>query len=272
MSRIIVSENCIGCGICADDCTRRAISVINGKAVSNAELCNECFHCEAICPTGAVSAEGFDRGDIVPVSECDITPDDFLLFQKSRRSIRKYKKTEISNTILNKIIEAGRYSPTGGNLQTNHFIIVKDRLEELRTKVIDTLYELSLDDERMEILHLSKYKNSWRNMYSVFHEKGEDRLFFGAPCLVIIVNTDITGNGDVNGGIAASRMELLANTFGLGVCYIGFLKRALSVDQDIKKIIGLKEGEVFTLSFVMGYPDVKYLRTVNRKDVDVRFI
>ncbi len=272
MSRVVISDKCIGCAACVDDCTRRAISLKSGTAVCNDEMCNDCFHCVAICPVNALSIEGYDADEIEEMRDNYIDPDVFLMFQKSRRSIRQYKSDEISPEILDSIFQAGRFSPTGGNMQTNHFIVVREGIDVLRSKVINTLYELALDDERLEKMHLSKYKKTWINMYNVFNYKGEDRLFFGAPYLVIIVNDDITGNGQVNGGIAASRMELLANTYGLGTCYIGFLKRALLIDPGLKEYIGIKEGEEYSLAFVMGYPDVKYLRTVCRKAVDVRYI
>lgn len=41
-----------------------------------------------------------------------------------RRSIRKYKKEQISEEKLSLIIEAGRFAPSGGNNQTNHFIVI----------------------------------------------------------------------------------------------------------------------------------------------------
>jgi len=35
----------------------------------------------------------------------------------SRRSIRKYKNEPISDDVMHNILEAGRLSPSGGNLQ-----------------------------------------------------------------------------------------------------------------------------------------------------------
>jgi len=34
----------------------------------------------------------------------------------------------------------------------------------------------------------------------------------------------------------------------------------------------MKDDEELILSFVVGYPDVKYQRTINRKPADVSFI
>ena len=49
---------------------------------------------------------------------------------KTRRSIRKYKDRQVSDTDLMKILEAGRLAPSGSNTQPWHFIIIKN--EEIK--------------------------------------------------------------------------------------------------------------------------------------------
>jgi len=46
---------------------------------------------------------------------------------KGRRSIRKFEDRSIEKEILQKLVEAGIWAPTGGNAQTWVFIIVTDR-------------------------------------------------------------------------------------------------------------------------------------------------
>ena len=48
--RLIIEDHCIGCGACARVCGQNAISVINGKAVCNAEKCITCGYCGRACP------------------------------------------------------------------------------------------------------------------------------------------------------------------------------------------------------------------------------
>jgi nitroreductase len=45
----------------------------------------------------------------------------------TRRSIRKYKKEPISDSVLNNILEAGRRSPSAVNSQPWHFVVVRDQ-------------------------------------------------------------------------------------------------------------------------------------------------
>ncbi len=46
---------------------------------------------------------------------------------KTRRSVRKYKDQPISDNDLNKILEAGRWAPSGANLQPWRFIVMQDK-------------------------------------------------------------------------------------------------------------------------------------------------
>jgi len=44
-----------------------------------------------------------------------------------RRSVRKYKKEQISEEVIQNILEAGRQSPSATNIQPWHFILLKEQ-------------------------------------------------------------------------------------------------------------------------------------------------
>ena len=52
-----ISDDCVSCGACAEQCPVGAISEGDGKYVINPDLCVECGACEGICPVGAPKAE-----------------------------------------------------------------------------------------------------------------------------------------------------------------------------------------------------------------------
>lgn len=274
MSNVIINkETCIGCGLCVKVCSRDAIVLVNNKAEVEQSLCNECGHCLAVCPKASVSMPLHERNEILDydVSKLNLDPDGFLYFQKFRRSIRNFKEKEVEPNKLDKIIEAGRYSPTASNRQLNRYIVIKDRIDEVREMAIKALYDLA-NDSNYKGSNGVDYRPSWIQMYNDYRGKKIDNLFFNAPQIIVIVSEDKSSFADVNGGLAASRMELQANTLGLGVCYIGFFKIALKYNSKLRELIEMKDDEEFILSFVVGYPNVKYQRTVNRKPSDVRFI
>ena len=52
----VISDECVACGTCAEECPAEAISEGDGKYVIDPDACLDCGTCEAACPTGAISA------------------------------------------------------------------------------------------------------------------------------------------------------------------------------------------------------------------------
>lgn len=119
MSKIIVIDHqkCVGCGMCTRDCPVQAIKLIDSKANMLAENCMECGHCVAICPQGAVSMNGYDMTQVKSYDKDNfsISSDNLLNAIKFRRTIRQYRNKDVEKEKIEKIIEAGRYTPTGSN-------------------------------------------------------------------------------------------------------------------------------------------------------------
>lgn len=271
----IESDKCIGCGLCIHDCTRLVIELEDNKAVVKGSGCNMCGHCVAICPCDAVSYSGSGEDfvpELVDHSKGNPDPEELLYFIKKRRSIRSFKREAVPQNYLDMIIEAGRFSPTGGNVQSNRFIIIRDKVSFVRDKVLSVLKEASEDDGFLESNGLVKYKKTWAGMKKIYDETGEDRLFYDPPAVVIITSRDLTGNGSLNAGIAASRMELAAYSLGLGICYIGMLKRAADYEPEMKEMLGIGNDEQFVTAFSIGFPQYDFRRMVERNEADVRYL
>ncbi|MGL5646212.1 MAG: nitroreductase family protein, partial [Clostridium sp.] len=73
----------------------------------------------------------------------------------------------------------------------------------------------------------------------------------------------------IDGGLAAAKMELMIDALGLGTYFSGFLERAIAMNPKLKEFLGINEKEELVGCMVVGYPRVKYKRTVPRKEVKV---
>jgi len=56
---------CLGCGLCARNCSQQAISLIGGQAEIDQRRCNQCCLCVQVCPRAAIV-------ELVPVSGVEL--------------------------------------------------------------------------------------------------------------------------------------------------------------------------------------------------------
>ena len=64
--RVLVPEvddaRCTACGVCAEVCAFKAITVIGSTVLVFPELCHSCGACALLCPEKAIHEEGRDTG------------------------------------------------------------------------------------------------------------------------------------------------------------------------------------------------------------------
>jgi len=53
---LLISDDCIGCGLCTKVCIRGHIVLADGRPqeIDSGYSCFECGHCAAVCPKGAI--------------------------------------------------------------------------------------------------------------------------------------------------------------------------------------------------------------------------
>ncbi len=108
------------------------------------------------------------------------------------------------------------------------------------------------------------------NLFSLMarnNEINDDFFFFNAPAVIVILARDKT-----NGILAAQNMEFVAEANGLGVLYSGFFTMAANMSRKIKKTMGVSKGKKVAMTLVLGYPNIKFLRSTPHKELDVRYM
>ena len=242
---------CNNCGLCRKDCPHGLWRLSGQGAEIVSQNCMKCGHCVAICPTGAISISGYmDK----PEEIChDVKPEPEALMEliKGRRSIRHFTDQDVAGEIVDKIIEAGRYTPTAMNKQGVSYVVLRENKDEY---------------EKIAVALFRKLKSVVGIFYKQFRRFYIDDQFFfkGAPVVIVIKS-----NNTVDGALAASAMELVARSYGLGMLYSGLFTAAANVSRKLKrKLSAVSRGKVVT-TLVLGYPAVKYHRTAQREKAAV---
>lgn len=172
-----------------------------------------------------------------------------LEFIKSRRSTRKYKTEDVPEEQLNQIIEAGRFAPSGGNCQSTHFIVVKNK--EILAELANLVQK---EFAKMEITP-GLYKSIVNSINA--SQKGNYVFHYHAPVLIITANQKDYGNNIADCACALENMMLMANALNLGSCWINQLKwlNENPVILEYMMKLGMDESERVYGALAVGYPD-----------------
>ena len=257
---VIDEKKCIGCGLCAADCIAQNI-VIEEKAHVKQD-CFQCGHCVAVCPKGAVSIPEYDMADVEEYDADSFTlqPEAVLHSIKFRRSIRNYKPEAVPEDVLRMLADAGRYTATAKNSQSNGFVFVQKEMAELKDRVWQFIDDIAHKDIReVDKAFLP---------YLVFNQRrkkdaADDYLFRNAPVVLYVVS-----DSALDAGLAAQNMEMLGVSLGLGMLYNGYLARVSDANEKLKQWLGIGDRTI-RACMLLGYPAVHYARTAPRKTADV---
>jgi len=278
---VVHSKDCIiGCKRCVTVCPSFVLEMVGTKSeVVRGDWCIGCGHCGAVCPTGAILYEesSFDmhpkEGELPSTS-----PSTLELLLRERRSVRIYTNAPVPEDILNKILDAGRYAPTGSNSQNVHYIVLKspDQITELQ-KMTVTFYEkiFSRVQGRFGMLLLSLIagrktaeflRESLPKIEYVGEQmkQGKDRLFYYAPAVILTHAESWDTCSPFNCSVALYNCSLMAHTLGLGCCFNGILVNAINHAPKIKRWLGIPADHKCYSAMTLGFPDVKYPRLVHR--------
>ena len=148
------------------------------------------------------------------------------LIQK-RRSIRKFKTNPVEPEKVDMMVEAALRAPSSRGLQPWEFVVVTDK---------DLLERLS-------------------------RARSRGSAFLGNAPLGIVVYADptISDTWIEDTSIAATYIQLVAESLGLGSCWIQIRNRmhddTVSAEDNVAEILHLPKGRTVEAIIAVGYPD-----------------
>ena len=146
---------------------------------------------------------------------------------KTRRSIRAYKPEQVEKDLLEQVLEAGIYAPTGGGRQTPFIVAVQDP---------DTVKQLS-------------------RMNAAVNGAKTDP-FYGAPTVLVVLADRARGTFLQDGSAVITTLLNAAHALGLGSCWINRAKEEFQSEEgkSLLKKWGI-EGDIEGIGHVtLGYP------------------
>ena len=175
------------------------------------------------------------------------------------RSTRRFDNKIPDKELIQKVVNAGRYAPSGANSQTSHFIVItnKEVLKEIAELVQEEFAKMEISEDMYVSLKGSINAS----------KKGDYVFYYNAPVLIVIANKKGYGNAIADSSCALENMMIAANAFDLGSCWINQL-HWLDDNERIRTFLegyGLKKDETITGGLALG---VSENGLPNRKPLD----
>jgi len=143
-----------------------------------------------------------------------------------RRSIRKYTDAQVPDELLDKVLEAGLYAPTGMNRQNVIMVAVRDReTRDLLSKLNAQVMGATNDP------------------------------FYGAPCVIVVLGDPENYPIVENGSLVLGNLMNAAHALGLGSCWIHRAKQVFDSNEGkaLLKKWGLPEHLQGVGNCILGY-------------------
>jgi len=147
---------------------------------------------------------------------------DILELIKTRRSIRRYKEGDIPEEAIEKILDAGRWAPSGLNNQPWRFVAIKDK------------------KQKEGLAGFTKYKEVVKNSNV-------------AICVFLDKDSSYNTEKDILAlGACAQNMLLASHSLGVGGCWLGEI---LNQKEDVRKFLKLGKAYELFVVLALGYPN-----------------
>ena len=150
---------------------------------------------------------------------------DLLKAIKTRRSIRRYKPTKVSDGLINSLIDAARHAPSAHNTQPWEFVIVRNK--RVKKQLAET--------------------HAWSSFIN------------DAPvCIVVLGNEKISSFFVIDTACATENLLLAAHGLGLGACWVAvYDPDNPNSERHVRDALNVPPHLRVIAMIPIGYPDEK---------------
>jgi len=151
---------------------------------------------------------------------------DLIEIIKTRRSVRRFKSTTISDYLISSLIDSARHAPSADNIQPWEFIIVKDK--RIREQLAKT--------------------HAWSNFVN------------DAPvCIVVLGNEkESPSYFTLDAACATENLLLASHALGLGACWVAvYDPYNPSFEKHVRNVLNIPPHLRIIAMVPIGYPDEK---------------
>ncbi len=161
-----------------------------------------------------------------------------------RRSIRDYLETPLSEQSIRKIIDAGRYAPTGLNLQPWRFVVVQNK---------EMLKKLSNYAQPILVKNLEGRNDAGAVNFLKRVQDKNFNLFYNAPVLILVIGSKNNALTDYDCSMCAGNMMLAAQSLGIGSCWIGGAA-VIQHSEELMEELKITKDYKIVAPLIFGYP------------------
>jgi nitroreductase/NAD-dependent dihydropyrimidine dehydrogenase PreA subunit len=266
MGLLIIDEGkCKRDGICAAECPMVIIKLKDESgypemAPGGEDICNNCGHCVAVCPNGALSHARvpIEKSPLIE-KELEINEEQAVQFLRSRRSVRFFKKQPVEKEKIQRLIEIARYAPTGGNREIVEWMVFtdEDKIREIAGHTLEWMRKVMANAPQSVPPYFPRIIAAW--------DMGYNSVTWSAPVLIVASAPQEANTGTVDVALALSYLDLAAPKLGLGTCWAGLVEGALKGSAAVRESVGIPDGHPYHYPMMVGYPKRKYSRLPERK-------